>query len=397
MSLDRELFYRHVAQTSDAPIGIEVARAEGIYMYTPEGKRYIDLISGVTVSNVGHSHPAVVEAVSRQAARYMHLMVYGEYVEAPQVRYAQLLSSLMPEGLDNVYFTNSGSEAVEGALKLAKRHTGRSETVCMRNAYHGSTHGALSLMGNESFRYAFRPLLPDVRAIRFGCEADLDLITQRTACVILDPLQCENGLVKASSSYYAQLRQRCTEVGALLVFDEVQTAFGRTGSMLYAEQTEVVPDIVVLAKALGGGMPLGAFIAPTALMRDFTTNPPLGHITTFGGHPVSCAAGKAALEVLLNGGSPLWHEAQRKGNLYVDALQKHPCVRAVRSAGLFVAVDLESEETYWRLLDRMRVNGLVTDSFLYKLNSFRIAPPLTISDEQIAESIELLLRSLDEM
>ncbi len=403
MSLDRELFFRHVAQTTDDPIGLEIVRADGIYMYAPDGKRYIDLISGVTVSNVGHCHPHVVEAVSRQAAQYMHLMVYGEYIEAPQVRYAQRLAELLPDGMESVYFVNSGSEAVEGAVKLAKRYTGRSEIVSMRNAYHGSTATCLSLMGNEAFRYAFRPLQPDVRSIAFGSFDDLQQITRRTAAVILDPLQSENGIVLPPTGYFAALRKRCDETGTLLIFDEVQSAFGRSGSMFYFEQCNVVPDIVIMAKALGGGMPLGAFAARKEVMHSFTFNPTLGHITTFGGHPVSCAAGLAALEVLLGETSttekptPLWHDADRKGNRYVEALQKHHKVKAIRQAGLFVAVDLEDVEHYNRLLGRMKENGLVTDSFLYRLNSFRIAPPLTITDQEIDESITLLLRCLDEI
>lgn len=406
MSIERELFFRHVAQTTEAPIGLEVARAEGIYMYAPGGKRYIDLISGVTVSNVGHCHPHVVEAVREQAGRYMHLMVYGEYVQSPQVRYAKALAELLPAGLDNVYFVNSGSEAVEGALKLAKRYTHRDEIVCMRNAYHGSTHGALSLMGNEAFRYAFRPLLPGVTAIRYNQFNDLKAITRRTACVVLDPLQSENGLAKPAEGYMQALRQRCDETGALLVFDEVQTAFGRTGSMFFCEQCGTTPDIVVMAKALGGGMPLGAFAARQGVMRAFASNPPLGHITTFGGHPVCCATGLAALEALTgkwaDGGwqacpRPLWLDAEEKGLRYAEALKGHPQVKAIRQAGLFVAVDLKDEETYSLLLQRMLENGLVTDSFLYRLNSFRIAPPLTITHEQIDESIGLLLKSLDEI
>lgn len=435
MSLDRTLFYRYVAQTTDSPIGLEVDHAQGIYMYTPEGKRYIDLISGVTVSNVGHCHPHVVEAVSRQAAKYMHLMVYGEYIQSPQVRYAQHLAQLLPDGMDNVYFVNSGSEAVEGALKLAKRYTGRDEIISMQNAYHGSTSGCLALMGNEAFRYAFRPLAPNVRAIRFNSIDDLQCITRRTACVILDPLQCENGLVEPVPGYFKAMRKKCDETGTLLVFDEVQTAFGRTGSMFYFQQCGIVPDIVVMAKALGGGMPLGAFAARPEVMTTFTHNPALGHITTFGGHPVSCAAGQAALEVLLgtagasqkhdlatsgslegqrvvtecrqaskssnetcaNEYTPLWLDADRKGRRYVEALREHPQVKAIRHTGLFIAVDLADEPTYYRLLDRFMDNGLVTDSFLYKLSSFRIAPPLNITYDQVDESIALLLRSLDEI
>lgn len=407
MSLDRELFYRHVAQTTDGPIGLEISHARGVYMYTPEGKKYIDLISGVTVSNVGHCHPHVIEAVCQQVATYMHLMVYGEYIEAPQVRYAQRLASLLPSGMDSIYFVNSGSEAVEGALKLAKRYTSRGEIISMHNAYHGSTAACLSLMGNEDFRYAFRPLQPNVRAIRFGNFDDLKYITTHTAAVILDPLQSENGLWTPPENYFQSLRKRCTEMGTLLIFDEVQAAFGRTGTMFYSEQCGISPDIIIMAKALGGGMPLGAFAARLDVMNTFTFNPPLGHITTFGGHPVSCAAGLAALEVLLGevpsskeiapSNTPLWIQAEEKGYRYIKALKNHPAVKALRQVGLFIAVDLEDIETYNRMLTIMKETGLVTDSFLYRLNSFRIAPPLTITNEEIDESIELLLRCLDRL
>ena len=316
MSIEREIFYQKVAQTTSSPIGVEVVRAEGCYMYTPEGKPYLDLISGVAVSNVGHCHPMVVDAVQQQTAKYMHLMVYGEYVQSPQVQYADLLTSLLPDTLNNIYYVNSGSEAVEGALKLAKRFTGRSEIIHTFNAYHGSTHGAISLMGNEEFRYAFRPLLPDTRAIRFNNFDDLQLITSRTACVILDPLQSENGLIVPDADYLQQLRQRCTEVGALLVFDEVQTAFARTGSMFYFQQN-VTPDILVLAKAMGGGMPIGAFVSSKEIMNTLTYNPILGHITTFGGHPVSCAAALASLKVIVD--NDLCTKAESKGRKFEEA------------------------------------------------------------------------------
>ena len=392
MSIEREIFYQKVAQTTSSPIGVEVARAKGCYMYTPKGKPYLDLISGVAVSNVGHCHPAVVEAVQKQSEQYMHLMVYGEYIQSPQVQYADLLTSILPTNLNNIYYVNSGSEAVEGALKLAKRFTGRSEIIHTFNAYHGSTHGAISLMGNEEFRYAFRPLLPDTRAIRFNNFDDLQFITSRTACVIIDPLQCENGLVVPDTNYLQQLRQRCTEVGALLIFDEVQTAFARTGTMFYFQQN-VIPDVLVLAKAMGGGMPIGAFVSSKEIMNTLTYNPILGHITTFGGHPVSCAAALASLKVIID--NNLCAKAEEKGARFEQALVGHPRLKAVRRKGLFLACDLEDESTYWKLLDRFLANGLVTDSFLYKLNSFRIAPPLVITDQEVDNAIELITKSLD--
>lgn len=394
MSIEREIFYQKVAQTTSSPIGIEIADAQGCYMYSPDGKRYIDLISGVAVSNVGHCHPKVVAAVQEQASKYMHLMVYGEYIQSPQVQYAEMLTKLLPPTLNNIYYVNSGSEAVEGALKLAKRYTGRGEIIHTTNAYHGSTHGAISIMGNEEFRYAFRPLLPGTRAIRFNNFDDLEHITTQTACVILDPLQSENGLMIPTEGYMEELRQRCTDTGTLLIFDEVQTGFGRTGSMFYLNKT-VTPDILIIAKAMGGGMPIGAFVSSKEIMNSLTYNPILGHITTFGGHPVSCAAALASLKVIAE--EELWQNAEEKGRLFEEALKNNSKLTGIRRQGLFLACDLETEEIYWKLLDRFIDNGLVTDSFLYKLNSFRIAPPLTISDSETNEAIELIIKSLNEI
>ena len=394
MSIEREIFYQKVAQTTSSPIGIEIADAQGCYMYSPDGKRYIDLISGVAVSNVGHCHPKVVAAVQEQASKYMHLMVYGEYIQSPQVQYAEMLTKLLPPTLNNKYYVNSGSEAVEGALKLAKRYTGRGEIIHTTNAYHGSTHGAISIMGNEEFRYAFRPLLPGTRAIRFNNFDDLEHITTQTACVILDPLQSENGLMIPAEGYMEKLRQRCTDTGTLLIFDEVQTGFGRTGSMFYLNKT-VTPDILIIAKAMGGGMPIGAFVSSKEIMNSLTYNPILGHITTFGGHPVSCAAALASLKVIAE--EELWQNAEEKGRLFEEALKNNSKLTGIRRQGLFLACDLETEEIYWKLLDRFIDNGLVTDSFLYKLNSFRIAPPLTISDSETNEAIELIIKSLNEI
>ena len=394
MSIEREIFYQKVAQTTSSPIGIEIADAQGCYMYSPDGKRYIDLISGVAVSNVGHCHPKVVAAVQEQASKYMHLMVYGEYIQSPQVQYAEMLTKLLPPTLNNIYYVNSGSEAVDGALKLAKRYTGRGEIIHTTNAYHGSTHGAISIMGNEEFRYAFRPLLPGTRAIRFNNFDDLEHITTQTACVILDPLQSENGLIVPAEGYMEKLRQRCTDTGTLLIFDEVQTGFGRTGSMFYLNKT-VTPDILIIAKAMGGGMPIGAFVSSKEIMNSLTYNPILGHITTFGGHPVSCAAALASLKVIAE--EELWQNAEEKGKLFEEALKNNSKLTGIRRQGLFLACDLETEEIYWKLLDRFIDNGLVTDSFLYKLNSFRIAPPLTISDSETNEAIELIIKSLNEI
>ncbi len=394
MITNRQLFFQHLAQTTPSPIGIEVEKTEGIYMFDKNGKKYIDLISGVAVSNVGHRHPKVLQAITEQLDKYMHLMVYGEYIQSPQVQLAQKLAEILPENLQSVYFVNSGSEAVEGALKLAKRYTGRPEIISFKNAYHGSTAGALSIMGSEEFRYAFRPLLPGVRQIEFNNEAALNEITNQTACVILDPLQSESGLVLSENNFLEKLRQRCNETGALLIFDEVQTGFGRTGSLFYFEQS-LTPDILVLAKAMGGGMPLGAFISAKEIMDSLMSKPILGHITTFGGHPVCCAASLAALDVLLD--EKLFEEAEKKGKLFLEALKNHPKLKAIRQKGLFLACDLENEEQYFRLLEIFIRNRLVTDSFLFKLDSFRIAPPLTITEAQIQETIDLILKSLDEL
>ena len=394
MSTQRQLFYQHIGQTSISPLGLEIIKAEDIYLWDASGKRYIDLISGVSVSNVGHRNPKVVHAIHTQLEKYMHLMVYGEYIQAPQVQLAKALTDLLPESLNSVYFVNSGSEAVEGAVKLAKRYTKRANIVSFTNAYHGSTHGALSLMGGEEFRYAFRPLLPGVTQIRFNNDEDLSFIDNQTACVIIDPLHSEAGIKFEENNYLTKLRKRCDETGALLIFDEVQAGFGRTGSMFYFEQT-VRPDILVLAKAMGGGMPIGALVAPIEIMTAFTHNPPLGHITTFGGHPVCCAAALASLEVILDEGLHL--TAVEKGERLASAIQKHSQIKQIRQQGLFLACDLENTETYDRLLKICLDNGIIIDSFLFKGNSFRIAPPLTVSNEQITEITELFLHCLDQL
>ncbi len=395
MKLLRELFREHVGQTSAAPLGIEIERAEGIYLYAPDGKRYTDLISGVAVSNVGHGNPQVVEAVCEQAQRYMHGMVYGELVEAPQVLYARQIASHLPESLQSVYFVNSGSEAVEGALKLAKRLTGRTELIGFENAYHGSTHGALSVMGGEFFRAAFRPLLPDTRRIRFNNTIDFQQITGRTAGVIVEPMQGEAGIVPADPAFLKALRERCTEVGAVLIFDEIQSAFGRTGTWFAFERYGVVPDVLVLAKALGGGMPLGAFVASRERMSVLQSDPPLGHITTFGGHPVCCAAGLAAMKFLEESG--LMEQAEAKGALFEELLTDHPKIREIRRCGLMLGVEIGDEAAVQRLIVDFVAHGLLPDTFLWRETAFRIAPPLTITEEQIRETVQTLRECLDRL
>lgn len=395
MSILRKQFLQHIGQTSPAPQLIEVARAEGVFFYTPEGKPYYDLISGVSVSNVGHGNPAVVDAVCAQARDYMHIMVYGEVVERPQVEYARKIAEALPAPLDSVYFLSSGAEAVEGALKLAKRATGRTELIGMRNAYHGSTHGAMSLMGGEDWNYAFRPLLPDVRHLRFNNFDDLQYITTRTAGVLVEPVQGEAGVVVPAEGYLEALRARCTEVGAKLIFDEIQMGFGRSGKMFACVKFGVTPDIVCLAKALGGGMPLGAFVSDHDTMNLLTHNPVLGHITTFGGHPVCCAAGLAAMNYLEE--HNLVGQAEQKGALFERLLANHPKVVEIRRCGLLLAVELGSSEAYFRLLDLFIEVGILSDCFLFCESAFRISPPLTISEQEIVECSALIRTCLDKL
>lgn len=388
----RQLFFRHIAQTSPAPIGLEMVRAEGIYQYDVSGKQYIDLIAGFSVCNIGHSHPEVVQAVQEQAAKYMHLIVYGEFIEAPQVAYATLLTSLLPQSLNSVYFTNSGAEATEGAMKLAKRATGRTRIVCFNNAYHGSTQGALSIMGGEYWRNAFRPLLPDIFHYPYNDDAVLDAIDGNTACVVLETVQAESGVRKPSPQWMQALRNRCSATGALLVLDEIQAGFGRTGTLWAFEQMAIVPDILLLGKALGGGMPLGAFIADRKLMQLLTTDPVLGHITTFGGHPVSCAAGKAALEVLLN--EQMISSVCSKEKILMHHLQ-HPAIQAVRTAGLWAAVQFSDAGLNKQVVERCIANGLITDWFLFAPDCLRIAPPLSISEAELIRACTIILQSVE--
>lgn len=392
MISQRQLFLQHVGQTSDFPLQLEIDRAEGIYMFDRNGKSYIDLISGVSVSNLGHLHPEVVKAVKEQSEKYMHLMVYGEYIQSPQVEYARLLSDYLPKTLSSVYFVNSGSEAIEGALKLAKRYTGRSEIVAFKNAYHGSTHGALSVMGNEEFKNAFRPLLPQVNFINFNKEEELELITEKTACVLVETVQGEAGIRIPQNNYLQKLRKRCDEVGALLILDEIQTGFGRTGNLFGFEEFNIEPDIFTIAKGMGGGMPVGAFVSSNEIMSSFKTNPILGHITTFGGHPVSCAAALASLKVLTS--HNIIGDVKRKGELFRKNLN-HPEIKEIRGIGLFMAVELRDYDQVKKVIDIAVEKGLVTDWFLFHDSAFRIAPPLIITDQEIKKACEILNESIE--
>lgn len=394
----RKQFLQHVAQTSPSPMLVEVERAEGSCFYTPEGKRYFDLVAGVSVSNVGHCNPVVVEAVQQQAARYMHVMVYGELVEAPQVEYARRIAELLPAPLESVYFLNSGAEAVEGALKLAKRYTGRTELISFRRAYHGSTHGAMSMMGTpegEEWKAAFRPLLPDVQSLEFNDFEQLTRITTRTAAVLVEPVQGEAGVRLPREGFLEALRKRCDEVGALLIFDEIQTGFGRTGEMFACVKYGVTPDIVCLAKALGGGMPLGAFVSSMEIMSTLSHSPVLGHITTFGGHPVCCAAGLAALNCIE--ANDLHHKAEEKGAMFERGLADHPQVREIRRGGLLLAVELGASEKLYKLMELFKEAGVMSDWFLYCDTAFRISPPLTISEAEIEECCSIIRGCLDQL
>lgn len=377
---------------------VEVDRAEGVFFYTPEGKRYFDLVAGVSVSNVGHGNRAVVEAVQRQAADYMHIMVYGELVERPQVEYARRITELLPEGIDCLYFVNSGAEAVEVALKLAKRYTGRTELISMRRAYHGSTHGAMSMMGapeGEEWKAEFRPLLPDVKSIRFNSLDDLQQITTRTAGVLCEVVQGEAGVRLPNPEWLCALRARCTEVGALLIFDEIQTGMGRTGEMFASVKYGIVPDVVCLAKAFGGGMPLGGVAANRNILNSFTHNPCLGHITTFGGHPVCCAAGLAALNYLVD--NKIVESVETKGAKFEALVSQHAKVLEIRRSGLLIAVELGRAEYLYRLMEIFKEEGIMSDWFLYCDTAFRISPPLTISDAEIEECCAIIHRALDRL
>jgi acetylornithine/N-succinyldiaminopimelate aminotransferase len=387
----RSLFLRHVAQTSPVPLGLEIVRAEGVYLYDAAGKEYLDLIGGISVCNIGHRHPRVVEAIKDQADRYLHLLVYGELIQSPQVQYAALLVSQLPPSLNSVYFTNSGAEATEGAMKLAKRLTGRTEIVAFRQSYHGSTQGALSVMGDEYWRNAFRPLLPGIYHEEYNSIGALDRITERTACVIAETVQAERGVHAPQTSWMRALREKCTATGALLILDEIQTGFGRTGSLWGFTGFGVEPDIVLLGKALGGGMPMGAFVADLAKMQALTGAPVLGHITTFGGHPVCCAAGLASLEVLLEED---WIGQVGVKEALFRRLLVHPSIREVRSCGLLIAVEFRSEEKNREAIDACIRNGLLTDWFLFAPQCLRIAPPLCITEEEIEKACGIILNCL---
>lgn len=392
MDYSIDVFLNSIAQTTDSPFLISIERAEGIFLYSPEGKRYTDLISGIAVSNIGHRHPKVVEAIKAQLDKHLHVMVFGEYIQSTPNQLAQKLISLLPPTLNCVYYVNSGTEANEGALKLAKRTTGRTEIISCRKSYHGSTHGSLSVSGNELKKTAFRPLLPDVKFIDFNSLADLTQITERTACVIMETIQGDAGVRIPSKEYMKAVRKRCDETGTLLILDEIQCGMGRTGTLFAFEQFDIVPDILTIAKAFGGGLPIGAFIADKKIMQLLTHDPMLGHITTFGGNPVCCASALATLQVIED--EKLLATVEQKGKLFETLLQ-HRHIKEIRCIGLMFAIDFDSAERVNRIVEYAKQTGVICYWFLSHPNSFRIAPPLTISEDQIRESCAVILQAIE--
>ncbi len=391
----RELFLRHVAQTSEIPMlgeDLNIAIAKGVKLTDVNGKIYTDLISGISVSNVGHCHPKVLEAIHHQSQKFMHLMVYGEFNQSPQVNYAKKLTDLLPQKLNSIYYTTSGSEAVEGALKLAKRSTDRTELICFKQAYHGSTHGALSVMGDEYFKTSFRPLLPDVRILEFNDLKALELISKKTAAVIIEPIQGEAGVRKANRDYIKNLRKICDDLGVILIFDEIQTGFGRTGNLFVFEEFDVVPDILLISKGMGGGLPIGAFVASTDLMSNLTKNPILGHINTFGGNALCVAAANACLEIIIS--ENLCSRAKQIENIITTKL-KHPLIKEIRIHGALGAIDFYNEVLNMRVIKSCIEKGIICDWFLFCPTAMRIAPPLIITDSELIEALNTIVEVLN--
>jgi acetylornithine/succinyldiaminopimelate/putrescine aminotransferase len=392
MEFSSEIFLNHLAQTTPQPFLIPVDHAEGVYIYTPDGKRYMDLISGIGVSNTGHRHPKVIDAIRRQLDKHLHVMVFGEYIQSTPNALAKKLAELLPSPLDCSYFVNSGTEANEGALKLAKRYTQRTEIISCWKSYHGSTQGSLSVSGNEEKKYAFRPLLPDVRFIEFNVADDLDQITERTACVIMETIQGDAGVRIPSREYLQAVRKKCSEQGALLILDEIQCGMGRTGTLFAFQHFGIVPDILTMAKAFGGGLPIGAFISSREIMNSLAHNPMLGHITTFGGNPVCCASALAALDVIAE--EELLNHVEQKGRL-IEALLAHPHIKEIRRMGLLLAIDFDSAERVNRIVAEAKRNGVICYWFLSHPHSFRIAPPLTITEQEIREACAVILKAIE--
>jgi len=393
MSSDRELFFKHLAQTSPIPLGVEISHSEGIWLYGVNNKKYLDLISGISVSATGHRHPEVISAIHEQLNKYLHVMVYGEFVLSPQVKFAQLICDSLPTRLDNVFLVNSGSEAIEGALKLAKRSTGRTKIISFKNGYHGSTHGALSIMGSETAKNAFRPLLPDIYMLNFNDLNTLEQIDSETACVVVETIQGEAGAEVPGNSFLQALRQRCNDMGALLILDEVQCGAGRTGKFWAFEHYNIEPDILVMAKGIAGGLPLGAFVASKELMQELTYKPVLGHISTFGGNPLCCAAAFANINVILR--EKLHEQAIAKEKIFRENL-KHPLIKSIKGKGLLLAAEFENFDQNKSIIDRCIKKGLITDWFLFAPHCMRIAPPLIITEEQIMEGCKIIIEAINE-
>jgi acetylornithine/succinyldiaminopimelate/putrescine aminotransferase len=388
----KEDFLKYQAQTTPFPVGVEVDRAEGSFIYDTSGKAYLDMVSGIAVTNIGHRHPRVVAAIKDQIDRYLHVMPYGEFIQKPQLELARKLDSILPDGLDVSYFVNSGTEANEAALKLAKRYTGRRKIVSCLKSYHGSTHGSLSVSGNEKKKYAFRPLLPEVYFMRFNKIADLEMIDEETAAVIVETVQGDAGVRIANLCYMQDLRKRCDEVGALLILDEIQAGFGRTGTFFAFEHYGIRPDILTIAKSMAGGMAMGAFISSAEIMKVLTSDPILGHITTFGGHPVPCAAAIATIDVIIE--EKLLETVEAKGK-YLEKKLNHPAIKEIRRIGLMFAIEFESAELVYKIVDACLERGVITFYFLSCPESFRLAPPLNISYEEMDQAVEGILEGIE--
>jgi acetylornithine/N-succinyldiaminopimelate aminotransferase len=387
-------FYGFLAQTSKTPVGLEIVSAKGLWLKDIKGKKYLDLISGIAVSNLGHSNPKVIKAIKEQADKHTHLMVYGEYIQSKQVQFAKKICSLLPKSLNSVYFVNSGSEAVEGALKLAKRYTGRTEIISFTKAYHGSTHGALSIMGDETLKIPFRPLLPGIKILSYNDTDALANITKQTACVIIEPIQGEGGTILPGKLFLKELEKQCKKTDALLILDEIQTGFGRTGKLFAFEHFGILPDIITIGKAMGGGLPLGGFVANRKIMQTLSDNPPLGHITTFGGHPLCCASGLAALEVLLK--EKLHKKAGKKEKIF-RALLRHSAIKEIRGKGLMLALEFNNEELCKKVIEKCLKKGIIVDWFLFCPTAMRIAPPLIINEKEIKQACSVIISAINEL
>ena len=392
MDEPKDIFKKHQAQTFPFPSCIEIESANGSYITDVNGKQYLDFVAGVSACTLGHSNPIIIDAVKEQLDKYTHVMVYGEYVQSPQYKLAKLLADNLPENLSTTYFTNSGAEAIEGAMKLAKRATGHSEIISCKDSYHGSTQGALSIMGNEEHKAKYRPLLPNCNQIIYNDVESLVNITKETAAVVIEPIQGGTGFVTPTNNFLKKVREKCTQTGTLLIFDEIQTCFGRLGTLFGFEKYNVIPDIICIAKGMGGGMPIGAFISSWDIMNLLTFEPKLGHITTFGGHPVNCSASLATLEYLLSANT--MKEVEKKAELFRKHL-KHPKIKEIRGNGLMLALEFEDEELAQKVVEESLENGLILFYFLFTKTSIRITPPLTISEKEIIKGCEIINQILN--